>query len=171
MPIYTLTELNTLSQQAFIACLSDIYEHSSWVAECVSSQHPFPDVASLANAMQACVQSADRPAQLKLIRAHPELAGKLAIKGDLTSASLSEQATAGLNDCTPKEFTRLVELNRTYQAKFDFPFIVAVRGMRRADIIAAMEKRVMNTLEQEISTALNEIGRIANFRLNDRLTD
>lgn len=171
MPTRSIKELNTLDQASFIACLSNIYEHSPWVAECASLQRPFANTTSLAAVMQACVESADRPMQLGLIRAHPELAGKLAINGNLTADSQSEQAAAGLNHCTPAEFATLSELNCAYQAKFDFPFIVAVRGMQRADIIAAMQRRLMNTTDCEINTALYEIGRIANFRLNDMLTD
>lgn len=171
MPLRSIKELNALDQASFIACLSNIYEHSPWVAECANLQRPYASTTSLAVAMQTCVESANRPMQLGLIRAHPELAGKLAINDNLTTASQSEQAAAGLNHCTPEEFAILSELNCAYQTKFDFPFIVAVRGMQRADIIAAMQQRLINTPDCEINTALHEIGRIANFRLNDVLTD
>ncbi|MDR3392858.1 MAG: 2-oxo-4-hydroxy-4-carboxy-5-ureidoimidazoline decarboxylase [Sulfuriferula sp.] len=170
MALRSIDELNTLDQAGFIACLADIYEHSPWVAECASRQRPYVDVASLAAAMQACVQAADPATQLTLIRAHPELAGKLAVSGGLTAASRSEQAAAGLNHCSPEEFATLTALNNAYQAKFAFPFIVAVRGMQRADIIAAMQRRLSNTPEQEVVAALQQIGRIAQFRLNDLLT-
>ncbi|MFA5172136.1 MAG: 2-oxo-4-hydroxy-4-carboxy-5-ureidoimidazoline decarboxylase [Sulfuriferula sp.] len=171
MPPHSIDELNALDQAGFIACLSNIYEHSPWVAECASLQRPYASTPHLAAVMQACVETAGRSTQLGLIRAHPELAGKLAVNGNLTTASQSEQAAAGLNHCTPAEFAILSELNCAYQAKFDFPFIVAVRGMQRADIIAAMQQRLINTADCEINTALHEIGRIANFRLNDMLTD
>lgn len=171
MASYSINALNQLDQSAFVTGLAAIYEHSPWVAEYASLHRPYATVASLASAMRACVEAADRATQLRLIRAHPELAGKLAVSGELTAASLSEQVSAGLNNCSEAEFAHLTELNRIYQAKFDFPFIVAVRGMSRADIIAAMEKRVMNTIEQEIDTALNEIGRIAGFRLRDLIAD
>lgn len=171
MPAHSISTLNALDQPGFITCLADIYEHSPWVAECASRQRPYTDIASLAAAMQSCVLSADRAAQLTLIRAHPELAGKLAISGGLTAASRSEQTAAGLNNCTPEEFTMLSTLNQAYQIKFDFPFIVAVRGMKHADIISAMKQRITNTQEQEINAALQEIGQIAQFRLNDMLAD
>lgn len=171
MPPRSIEELNALDQASFIACLSNIYEHSPWVAKCASLQRPYASPTRLAAVMQACVETAGRSTQLGLIRAHPELAGKLAINGNLTAASQSEQAAAGLNHCTPEEFAILSELNRAYQAKFDFPFIVAVRGMQRADIISAMQQRLINTPDCEINTALYEIGRIANFRLNDMLSD
>jgi len=166
-----ISELNALDQASFIALLANIYEHSPWVAECASFQRPYTEIASLATAMRECVRSADRSVQLTLIRAHPELAGKLAIKGSLTAASRSEQAAAGLNNCTAEEFALLSSLNRTYQERFNFPFIVAVRDMNKARIIAGMEARLTNTVDQEIVTALNEIGRIANFRLYDMIAD
>jgi 2-oxo-4-hydroxy-4-carboxy-5-ureidoimidazoline decarboxylase len=170
MTLRSIDELNTLDQAGFVACLADIYEHSPWVAECASLLRPYADIVSLAAAMQTCVQSADPAAQLTLIRAHPELAGKLAVSGGLTAASRSEQAVAGLNNCSPEEFATLTALNNAYQAKFAFPFIVAVRGMHRADIITAMQHRIANTPEQEVVAALQQIGRIAQFRLNDLLT-
>ena len=171
MAAYSIHALNALTQTDFVACLSDIYEHSPWLAECADWQRPFASVASLAAAMQACVERADQGAQLALIRVHPELTGKLAMRGELTTSSQAEQAAAGLNNCTEAEFTALSQLNHTYQQKFNFPFIVAVRGMNRIDIISAMTQRLTHTTEQEIDAALRQIGRIAQFRLNDLITD
>jgi 2-oxo-4-hydroxy-4-carboxy-5-ureidoimidazoline decarboxylase len=165
-----ITELNTLDSADFIKRLGDIYEHSPWVAECVSQKRPFSGISQLATQMQQCVITAAPAAQMTLIRAHPELAGKLAISGNLTAASLSEQSAAGLNNCSAAEFAALSQLNADYQQKFGFPFIIAVRGLNRTDIIAAMTQRLTHTPEQEINTALYEIGRIAQFRLNDLLT-
>lgn len=167
----SLSELNTLTPTRFVASLADIYEHSPWVAACAEAQRPFASVADLAAAMRACVERADQSAQLALIRGHPELAGKLAIRGELTASSLAEQAAAGLNNCTAAEFAALTQLNLAYQQKFDFPFIVAVRGMHRADIISAMRQRLAHTPVQEIDAALQQIGRIAQFRLSDLITD
>lgn len=167
----TLAELNALDSRHFIACLSDIYEHSPWVAECTCPQRPFHSVATLASTMQTCVQCADKVAQLRLIRAHPELAGKLAIQGALTPASLSEQTGAGLHHCTATEFNTLSALNQAYRQKFDFPFVIAVRGLSRTDIINALEIRLTHPIEQEMQTALHEIGQIAHFRLFDKITD
>ena len=171
MARFTLTELNTLERSRFIACLSDIYEHSPWVAECASLQRPYHTVAELATAMQTCVIGADAAAQLRLIRAHPELAGKLAMQGELTLASLSEQTGAGLHNCTATELSSLTALNLAYRQKFDFPFIIAVRGLTRTDIIQALKIRLTCTVQKEIQTALDEIGHIARFRLLDRIAD
>lgn len=156
-----------MDRDAFVASLGGIYEHSPWVAERAWHARPFGCRDTLHAAMQDAVAAASRDEQLALIRAHPELAGRLAVAGELTDASRSEQAGAGLDRCTPEEFARMQALNAAYREKFDFPFIVAVRGLTRAHIIAQMEKRLANTAEQEFGACLAEIGRIAGFRLHD----
>jgi 2-oxo-4-hydroxy-4-carboxy-5-ureidoimidazoline decarboxylase len=166
-----ISELNALTSADFIDYLADIYEHSPWVAECASHQRPFADISQLAAKMQQCVRDASPVAQMTLIRAHPELAGKLAISGNLTTASQAEQSAAGLNHCSAAEFASLSQLNAAYQLKFGFPFIIAVRGLNRSQIIDALTQRMTHTPAQEIAAALDEIGRIALFRLNDLLTD
>ena len=162
-----LTELNGLSQADFTAALAGIFEHSPWIPEATWPRRPFASVDELHTQMCATLASADLDAKLALIRAHPELAGKLAIRGELTDASLREQAGAGLNQCSPEEFSRLTELNAAYIARFGFPFILAVRGHDRGSIIANMAARVANEREVEIATALAQIERIAGFRLGD----
>jgi len=117
--------------------------------------------------MCATVDGASIEEQLALIRAHPELAGRAAIRGELTPESTQEQQGAGLAACTPEEFARLQQLNGLYTQKFGFPFILAVKGHNRASVIAALEQRVENTVEHERAVALREIGRIAGFRLAD----
>jgi len=169
MTAISLQQLNHLSREEFVACLGAIYEHSPWVAERVWPARPFDSLDSLASAMHDAVETAAPAEQLALIRAHPELAGRLAVAGKLTAHSHSEQSAAGLNACTPEEFARLQELNAAYQARFAFPFIVAVRGLTRTDIIARLEQRLANEREEEIATCLREIGRIARFRLQDLL--
>ena len=171
MPPYSIASLNTLEQTVFISCLSGVYEHSPWIAEHASLRRPFASVMELAAAMHACVLAAGKLEQLALIRAHPELAGKLAIDGGLTAASHLEQSAAGLNKCTPQEFARISELNHAYQEKFGFPFIIAVRDMTKASIISAMEQRIAHPYDREVFTALDEIRSIASFRLNDLVID
>ena len=109
--------------------------------------------------------SASHEAQLALINAQPDLAGKVAVRGELTASSTSEQAGAGIHECTAEEFARFNELNDAYKAKFGFPFIKAVKGSNRHQILAAFEERIHNTPEQEFQTALAEINKIAMFRL------
>jgi 2-oxo-4-hydroxy-4-carboxy-5-ureidoimidazoline decarboxylase len=163
----SIRQIDAMDRDAFIAQLGGIYEHSPWVAERAWKARPFRSRDGLHAAMEAVVAGASNAEQLALIRAHPELAGRLAVDGQLTDASRSEQAGAGLDRCTPEEFARLQDLNAAYRKKFDFPFIVAVRGLTRAHIIAQLEQRLVHSADQEFSACLREIARIAGFRLHD----
>jgi len=159
---------SNMSRDQFVATFGDIYEHSAWVAQKawdngLNSEHD--QIAVLQSLMADLLLSADRDTQLALINAHPDLAGKAAVAGELTEASTSEQAGAGINQCTAEEFSRFTELNDAYKAKFSFPFIMAVKGSNRHQILAAFEERIHNTPEAEFERALTEINRIACFRL------
>jgi beta-ureidopropionase / N-carbamoyl-L-amino-acid hydrolase len=147
--------------------LSGVFERSSWVAERVSALRPFRSRFDLHRALCTAVEQADSDEQLALIRAHPELAAKERMRGELTPESAGEQHAAGLGACTPEELARLQQLNAAYAKRFGFPFVLAVRGYDRAAVIAALEQRVGNTIELERAQALREIGRIAAFRLAD----
>ena len=160
-----LAELNAAAAPQFVAALDGIFEHSPWIAERAAAQRPFASRLDLLEALCAAMNAASADEQLALIRAHPELAGRAAIRNALTPASTREQAGAGLDACSPDEFARLQALNRDYGAKFGFPFILAVRGHDRASIIAAFAARLANDAETERRTALEEIARIAEFRL------
>lgn len=167
----TLDQLNHLDHAAFVATLGGIFEHSPWVAERVVAQRPFAGVGALHEAMCAVVDAASAAEQLALIRAHPQLAGKAAVRKELTAASLSEQQGAGLDQCTPEQFARITALNDAYHRRFGFPFILAVRGHTRDSIIAAMAERIDNPPEHEHDQALRQIARIARFRLADLIQD
>ena len=160
-----LDELNAATPAAFVAALDGIFEHSPWVAERAASQRPFASRLDLLDAMRAVVDAASADQQLALIRAHPELAGRAAIRNELTAASTREQSDAGLDACTPEEFAQLQQLNRAYNERFGFPFILAVRGHDRASIIAAFAARLSNDAATERRTALEQIARIDEFRL------
>ncbi len=162
-----LGHLNTCSADEFKAALAGIFEHSPWVAERAAAQRPFASRLDLHTAMCDVVAQASEAEQLALIRAHPELAGRAAVRKELTAESTREQSGAGLDQCSAAEFARLQELNAAYNAKFAFPFILAVRGHDRASILAAFAKRVHNELTDERRVALEQIGRIAFFRLNE----
>lgn len=164
---YTIAQLNTMPVAEFVQVLGGIYEHSPWFAETAAAQRPFADAAALTLALRKAVDEAGEAAQLKLVRAHPELAGKAAVRGELTAESTREQSGAGLNLCTPEEFDRLQSLNAAYNHKFGFPFILAVRGYDRHGIIAEFARRLENTPQQELQTCINQIHRIAQFRLDD----
>jgi OHCU decarboxylase len=160
-----------MDERGFLEKFGGVYEH-------------FPEIAmrafgngltkvtdrpgGLAKAMAKVAASLDRPAKLQLIRNHPDLAGRLGI-ADLTAASRSEQSGAGLDRCTPEEFARFKELNDAYKQKFEFPFILAVSGKNRQEILAAFETRIHNDRDTEFQTALAEIDKIARIRL-DALT-
>jgi 2-oxo-4-hydroxy-4-carboxy-5-ureidoimidazoline decarboxylase len=145
-----------------------IYEHSPWVAAAIWSAGIGPDdqlMSHLAARMQTIVEAAGHDRQLALLRAHPELAGRLAIAGGLTAESSSEQAGAGLDRCTPDEFASFSNLNDRYGARFGHPFIIAVRGLDRAGILAAFTTRIDNDPATEFATALAEVHKIARLRL------
>lgn len=167
----TLDQINQLDRDTFIARLGGIFEHSPWVAARVVAQRPFASVGALHEAMCAVVDAASAAEQLALIRAHPQLAGKAAVRKELTAASLSEQQGAGLDQCSPDEFARINALNDAYQQRFGFPFILAVRGHGRDSIIANMAERLNNAPTHEHDEALRQIARIARFRLSDLIQD
>lgn len=153
----------------FVATYGGVYEHSPWVAEAVAAEGlsaADEDSAHLGARMRAVVDAAGRDAQLALLRLHPELVGRLKVGEELTDASRGEQASARLDQCTPEEFTRFRALNEAYNARFGFPFIVAVTGMTRDDILSAFEARIANSPDEEFATALEQVHRIARIRLD-----
>ena len=167
----TLSDLNTLDDAAFVAALDGIYEHSPWIAERAAGRRPFATLAALKRALQDVVNEASMDERLALLRAHPELAGKAAIAGELTQESTSEQAASGLNLCSADEYARLQALNSDYNGKFGFPFILAVkgptgRGLTRTSIIETFARRLRNAPGDELAEALRQVHRIAEIRLN-----
>lgn len=152
-----------------MAQFGGIYEHSPWVAAALWAAGLGPEdtrLSRFAARMRDIVDAAGDERQLDLLRAHPELAGKLAIAGGLTAESSAEQAGAGLDSCTPAEFARFSDLNDRYGARFGHPFIIAVRGLDRAAILDAFESRVGNDRDTEFATALAEVHKIARLRLD-----
>jgi 2-oxo-4-hydroxy-4-carboxy-5-ureidoimidazoline decarboxylase len=167
---HSLVQLNALPAEAFVTALSGIFEHSPWVAQAVESKRPFASVDELHALMSSAVESADEARQLALINAHPELAGKAAVRGELTHESTREQSGAGLDLCTQEEFDQLQALNAAYRQKFGFPFILAVRGFDRHGVIANFTKRLNHGREEERRASLDQIYRIARFRLDDLIS-
>jgi len=161
----TLANLNRLSRQAFVEQFGGIFEHASWVAEKAYLQGPFGSVKNLQKTMFDIVLTSSINDRLTLIRNHPELAGKEADEGTLTTDSLKEQSRAGLNQCTVEELTQLRDLNKNYLDKFGFPFVIAVSGLNKHQIIAAMQARLNNDNDIEFNTSIDEIGKIALIRL------
>lgn len=161
-----------LSEIEFVSRYSGIYEHSAWVAEAAAPiAMSASDVDIVAQVMADCVDNASSELRLALIRAHPDLAGKAQIAGELTEDSTSEQAGAGLDRCSPEEYERFQSLNLDYHTKFGFPFVLAVRDRSRADILATFETRLNNDHDTEFETALAEVHKIARLRLEAMGTD
>jgi|TARA_R110000868_G_scaffold353707_5_gene614907 2-oxo-4-hydroxy-4-carboxy-5-ureidoimidazoline decarboxylase len=148
----------------FVARYGGLFEHSPWVVERAAGRLPFED---LHGGLMQVVRDATREEQLALIRSHPELAGKAAVDGTLTDASAAEQASAGLDRLTLKEFVQFHDLNERYSERFGFPFIICVRLTNKAGILAAMSARLANDRETEISTAIAQIGEIVRLRLKE----
>jgi beta-ureidopropionase / N-carbamoyl-L-amino-acid hydrolase len=172
MPL-TLQEINDASAEEAARLLEGLYENSPWIAASALAMRPFESLTEFKHVMARIVADAGAAAQLALIRAHPELAGKAMISKTLTAESTHEQGKAGLADCTPEEFAKIQDLNARYTAKFGFPFILAVRGPRgtgltRKEIIEAFERRVDNPADVELAEALRNIHRIVELRLNDK---
>jgi N-carbamoyl-L-amino-acid hydrolase len=168
----TVQQLNDASQEAFAALLHGTYEHSPWVVERAYAARPFASLPALKRALVEVVRDAGTDAQLALIRAHPQLAGRAMQSNALTRESSNEQSKAGLTHCTPDELDRIAKLNAAYEARFGFPFILAVRGprgdgLRKAEIFATFERRLVHPREVERAEALRNIHRIAELRLDD----
>ncbi len=158
-----------LDEAEFVAAFGGVYEHSPWIAQRLwqSLGGKIPSSAGkLSLLMAGMLEGADDAAKLALLCAHPDLAGKAAIAGDLTRSSRSEQAGAGLDACTAEEFARFERLNAAYKEKFGFPFIVAVKGLTRHDILDQFAARLNNGRDKELQTALAEVNKIARLRLS-----
>lgn len=155
-----------MSKDDFVGRFGGIYENSPWVAERAADHvGRSADYDQIARLMQDCVDNASREQQLALIRAHPDLADRARVDGELTEASQAEQASAGLDRCTPEEYAAFQRLNTAYRDKFGFPFVMAVRGRSRAEILETFASRLDNDRETEFETALVEIHKIARLRL------
>ncbi len=169
----TLAQLNAAPPDEAVALLDGLYEHSPWIVRAALAQRSFASLAALKHACAQVVAQATREQQLALIRAHPELAGKAMVSKSLTAESTGEQSRAGLTNCTPAEFETLQKLNADYNAKFGFPFILAVRGPRgtgltRTQIIETFTRRLAHPPAFELAECLRNIHRIAEIRLNDK---
>jgi N-carbamoyl-L-amino-acid hydrolase len=169
----TIAQLNAAVPAEAVALLDGIYEHSPWIAQRALPARPFRSLAHLKHALVKALAASSADEQIGLVRAHPELAGKAMVSKTLTAESTNEQSKAGLTDCTPEEFAKIQKLNADYNAKFGFPFILAVRGPRgtglaKREIIDTFERRLFNHPDFELGEALRNIHRIAEIRLDDK---
>ncbi len=163
----SLSQLNAATDGEFVAALGAIYEHSDWVPRQLLDQRPFSDIETLRSAMRQSVDDASADEKLDLIQAHPDLAGKLARAGALTDASTREQAGLGLDRLTDAEYADFSDRNQRYRDKFGFPFIICARLTTKQGVLDALDVRLGNSREKEISEALRQIHEIARLRLDD----
>ena len=160
-----IDRINNCDEVRFVELLGDIFEHSPWVAQRSYLLQPFRSRSDLHQVMVKVMRQASEEQRLRLLRQHPELAGKEAAAGTLTQASKKEQSGAGLDQCSREERKRIKHLNQVYYTRFSFPFIIAVTGLDKFQIIAEMERRLENTRAEEFETAIGEVEKIALIRL------
>lgn len=168
----SLSDLSELDAESFEEALGGIYEKSAWVAHgafATKNQGHFTSLRALAEAMAAVVDTAPEEDKLKLLCAHPDLAGKAALAGDVTADSSEEQARAGLSRCTAEELERFTMLNDAYKKKFSFPFILAVRNATKRAILTAFERRLKNDCAAERAECLAQVHKIAYMRLLEKV--
>ena len=161
----TIAQINSFSREEFVARLGRVYEDSPWVAERAWGLRPFVSLEQLRLAMSRQVEDATVAEQMELLRAHPDLGAQ----ARMSDASVGEQSSAGLDRLTREEHDTFVTLNREYRSKFGFPFVYAVKGSNKHDIIEAMRRRLQSTTEAELIEALAQVDRIASFRLEDMI--
>ena len=166
-----IDHINNSDTARFIELLGGIFEHSPWVAERVYSKRPFASAIDLHDKMTSEMRQASTRQRLELLCQHPQLAGKEADAGSLTDSSRREQAGAGLNQCSAGELTRIKHFNQAYLSKFGFPFIIAVTGLDKFQVIAAMQQRLDHSAEIEFAAAITEVEKIAMIRLHALLDE
>lgn len=166
----SLAEVNALERDAFVAVVGPVFEHSPWIAERTWAMRPFPSIEALHAALWRTVTNATPDEKLQLIRAHPDLVGRVARAGNLTPESNREQAAAGLGGLSSEEITLFHSYNEAYRDRFGFPFVICARENRKEAILKAFPERLRNSREEEIATALHEISRIAWLRLTDAIS-
>ena len=162
----TIDKINKLSRSEFVEIFANIFEKTKWIAEKLYNQKPFDDFKDLCSKMLGIFETAGKETQLKILGAHPDLADKVTVNL-LTSNSRSEQSNAGLDQCSEEEFNEFKNLNKSYRQKYGFPFVIAVKGKNKIEILSEFRKRILNSVDKEFNEAIIQIGKIANLRLNE----
>ena len=162
----TIDKINKLSRSEFVEIFANIFEKTKWIAEKLYNQKPFDDFKDLCSKMLGIFETAGKETQLKILEAHPDIADKVTVNL-LTSNSRSEQSNAGLDQCSEEEFNEFKNLNKSYRQKYGFPFVIAVKGKNKIEILSKFRKRILNSVDEEFSEAIIQIGKIANLRLNE----
>ena len=162
----TIDKINKLSRSEFVEIFANIFEKTKWIAEKLYNQKPFDDFKDLCSKMLGIFETASKETQLKILGTHPDLADKVTVNL-LTSNSRSEQSNAGLDQCSEEEFNEFKNLNKSYRQKYGFPFVIAVKGKNKIEILSEFRKRILNSVNEEFNEAIIQIGKIANLRLNE----
>ena len=162
----TIDKINKLSRSEFVEIFANIFEKTKWIAEKLYNQKPFDDFKDLCSKMLGIFETAGKETQLKILEAHPDLADKVTVNL-LTSNSRSEQSNAGLDQCSEEEFNEFKNLNKSYRQKYGFPFVIAVKGKNKIEILSEFRKRILNSIDEEFNEAIIQVGKIANLRLNE----
>ena len=171
METLTTEQASRMEREEFVRRVGAIFEDSPWVAERAWQRRPFANFEELREALTDEMYAASREEQIALIKAHPDLAGKAAVAGELTPESTGEQASAGLDRLSAGEFEAFTRMNRDYRERFGLPMVVCVREHDKDSILRFASERLANSTEQEIDTALGEISKIATLRLRDLIHD
>jgi len=167
----SLAEVNAMDRRAFIARFGDVAEYAPWVAELAAMRRPFASLEAMTAAFQAVIREAPEAERLDLIRAHPDLAGRAAVAGELAEESRKEQEGAGLDRLTPEEFVCFTELNSRYRSRFAIPFIIAVKGADKHQILESFAERLGNDRDTECANALDHVCRIVGYRIAGRVAE
>ena len=162
----TIDKINKLSRSEFVEIFANIFEKTKWIAEKLYNQKPFDNFKDLSSKMLGIFETAGKETQLKILEAHPDLADKVTVNL-LTSNSWSEQSNAGLDQCSEEEFNEFKNLNKSYKQKYGFPFVIAVKGKNKIEILSEFRKRILNSVDEEFNEAIIQVGKIANLRLNE----
>ena len=161
-----INKINKLSKSEFIEVFANIFENARWIAEGLYNQKPFDNFEELSSKMLNIFETVAKEKQLKILKAHPDLADKAAINS-LTKNSRTEQSDAGLDQCSEEEFKEFKDLNKKYKQKFGFPLIIAIKGKNKIEILGEFKKRILNSVDKEFNEAIIQVGKIANLRLNE----
>jgi 2-oxo-4-hydroxy-4-carboxy-5-ureidoimidazoline decarboxylase len=165
--VYTLQQINALARDGFVDALGAVFEGPPWIVTASWSARPFISREHLYQVLCATMYAAPIEQQIVLIQSHPDLVGRAALAGTLTSASTNEQASAGLDHLTPTEIAAFANFNETYHERFGFPFVICARENKKESILVGFEVRLQHTRTEEIETALAEIAKICALRLHD----
>ena len=162
----TIDKINKLSRSEFVEVFANIFEKTKWIAEKLYNQKPFDSFEDLCSKMLGIFETANRKAQLKILKSHPDLADKVTVNS-LTTNSRTEQSNAGLDQCSEEEFNEFKDLNKSYKQKYGFPFVIAAKGKNKIEILSEFKKRILNSAEDEFNEAIVQVSKIANLRLNE----